>query len=109
METENRSGGENLASAESLVEDIKNSFVPTDDFPRDFAVENKLIMNERASLLILSALNGGRLAPFMKAGDFTNGRRLFTLRKPAMHIEKHGSETYVFPFDTLELRCGHQP
>jgi len=45
------------------VEDIQKNFVPTNDFPRDFAGESKLIMNERASQLILAALKGGRCSP----------------------------------------------
>ena len=63
------------ASAESLVEDIKNGFIPTDDFARDFAGECERIMNERASLLIASAFNGGRFASFIKAGMYDKGRR----------------------------------
>jgi len=94
------------AGGESLVEDIKSNFVPTDDFNRDFSGENERVMNDRASLLIASALNGGRFAPFMKAGKNDKGRWFFALEEPVRHVVTQGADTYEFVLKDFEFQLG---
>lgn len=85
-------------------------FIPTDDFTRDFAGENKLIMEERASLLIFSALTSGRFAPFMKTKIDKNGRYFFKLSPPmeyTMKDKKDKSDAPKYSFTEFEFRPDH--
>ena len=86
------------ASGADLEEFFKTHFKTDNDYPRDFSIENKVIMDARASLLILSAIDGGRFAPFMKSGKRSTNRWIFELKTPIAIDVRRNRGIYKFIF-----------
>ena len=96
-------------NAEAIMSFFMKSFVGGDNLPRDIACERAFIVKEKACLAIRAHLASGELAPFMKSGQRSENRWIFTLKKPIIIESVRGDDKYEFLFKDIELQLGNSP
>ena len=88
---------------EKIINYLKNDFVIVDNIQRLSSEEERIILEEKASLLIEAAINSGKFIPFMGRKPTTeNNVCRYKLQEP-IQIKYDENEDYKFVFDEIYL------